>query len=162
MKSLKNQWKITRNLRKPIDFKGKVHGQVAVKHEMLIPKPGWAEHDAVDVWWGDFIRITKKLLSQSGVSSKQIASVAVSAIGPCMLPIDQDINPLCSGVLYGVDTRASEEINYLNNLIGEKAIFDFGGNVLTSQSIGPKILWLKNRHPVIFEKTYKIVTLKAF
>ncbi|MED5532223.1 MAG: FGGY family carbohydrate kinase, partial [Pseudomonadota bacterium] len=43
------------------DFKGKVHGQAAVKHEMLIPKPGWAEHDAVDVWWGDFIRITKKL-----------------------------------------------------------------------------------------------------
>ena len=144
------------------DFKGKVYGQAAVKHEMLVPKPGWAEHDAVDVWWGDFIRITKKLLSQSGVSSKQIASVAVSAIGPCMLPIDQDTNPLCSGVLYGVDTRASEEINYLNNLIGEKAIFDFGGNVLTSQSIGPKILWLKNQHPVIFEKTHKIVTSTTF
>ena len=38
----------------------------------------------------------------------------LSAIGPCMLPIDKDVSPLYSGVLYGVDTRATEEINYLN------------------------------------------------
>ena len=40
------------------DFRGAVHGQVAVKHDMLIPKVGWAEHDPMDVWWGDFVRST--------------------------------------------------------------------------------------------------------
>ena len=41
------------------DSKGNLHGQVAVKHEMIIPKQGWAEHDPMDVWWGDFTRITR-------------------------------------------------------------------------------------------------------
>jgi xylulokinase len=144
------------------DCKGSVYCQAAVKHELCIPKPGWAEHDPLDVWWGDFIKITKMLLSQRDVSSKKIASIAISAIGPCMLPIDQDAKPLYSGVLYGVDTRASDEINYLNDLIGKDSIFDFGGNVLTSQSIGPKILWLKKQHPTIFEKANKIVTSTTF
>jgi xylulokinase len=144
------------------DRHGKVHSQAFVKHEMLVPKPGWAEHDPMDVWWGDFVRITKALLGQTGISSKRIASVAVSAIGPCMLPIDEQCNPLYSGVLYGVDTRASEEINYLNDLIGSEPIFDFGGNALTSQSIGPKILWLKREHPDIYKKMHKIVTSTTF
>ena len=67
------------------DNEGVIRGKAAVKHEMLIPRPGWAEHDPVDVWWGDFIRITKSLLSQKDIASKNIVSVAVSAIGPCML-----------------------------------------------------------------------------
>ena len=87
-----------------------------------------------------------------------IESVAVSAIGPCMLPVDKDVNPLYSGVLYGIDTRAKEEINYINRIIGEDEIFEFGGNTLTSQSIGPKILWLKNNYPEIYKKSDKIVT----
>ena len=41
------------------DCKGSVYCQAAVKHELCIPKPGWAEHDPLDVWWGDFIKITK-------------------------------------------------------------------------------------------------------
>ena len=58
--------------------------------------------------------------------------------------------------------RATEEINYLNNLIGKKNIFEFGGNALTSQSIGPKILWLKREHPDIFKKAHKIVTSTTY
>ena len=144
------------------DSKGNLHGQVAVKHEMIIPKQGWAEHDPMDVWWGDFTRITRMILNDGNISSKQIASVAVSAIGPCMLPIDRYTNPLYSGVLYGVDTRASEEINYLNQIIGKENILKFGGNSLTSQSIGPKILWLKKQYPEIYREAHKIVTSTTF
>ena len=36
-------------------------------------------------------------------------------------------------------------------------IFNFGGNALTSQSIGPKILWLKTHHPDIYQKAEKIL-----
>ena len=35
---------------------------VSVPHTMENPQPGWFEHDAEGVWWGDFCKITKKLL----------------------------------------------------------------------------------------------------
>ena len=121
-----------------------------------------AEHSPDDVWWGDFVNIARQLLNDKDISPDQISSIAVSAIGPCMLPIDKDASPLYTGVLYGVDTRATEEINYLNNKIGADKIFKFGGNALTSQSIGPKILWLKNNHFEIYNKAAKIVTSTTF
>ena len=145
-----------------VDDEGIIHNQAAIKHEMIIPKSGWAEHSAMDVWWGDFVNITKQLLKNKKISVDRIKSVAVSAIGPCMLPIDKDANPLYSGVLYGIDTRAKEEIKYINRIIGEEEIFGFGGNALTSQSIGPKILWLKNNYPEIYKKSDKIVTSTTF
>ena len=145
-----------------VDVDGNIHNQESIKHEMLVPKPGWAEHSPEDVWWGDFTEISKQLLKKRDIFPDQISSIAVSAIGPCMLPIDKNVSPLYSGVLYGVDGRASNEIDHLNNSIGDEKIFKFGGNSLTSQSIGPKILWLKKNHPEIFKNTDKIVTSTSF
>ena len=70
------------------------------------------------------------------------------------------LTPLMNAVLYGVDTRAHKEIEYLNKKIGINKIFEFNGNALSSQQIGPKILWLKNNKPEIFEKTHKIINVR--
>ena len=93
-----------------------------------------------------------KLLADSGVAPTDIRAVAASAIGPCMLPVDADGEPLMNAVLYGVDTRAATEIEELTARIGEDVLLDRCGNALTSQSVGPKILWLKRNRPEIFAK----------
>ncbi|MBT8426002.1 MAG: FGGY-family carbohydrate kinase [Silicimonas sp.] len=141
---------------------GAIIGQSAHPHEMIVPRPGWAEHRPEEDWWGDTVRIVRALLAESGVAPGEIAAVAASAIGPCMLPVDADGAPLMNGVLYGVDTRSEKEIADLNAEIGEDRILATCGNALTSQSVGPKILWLKRTHPEIFEKTARILTSTSF
>ena len=42
-----------------------------------------------------------------------------------MLPLDKDGEPLMNAVLYGVDTRAHNEIEILNSSIGEEKIMKF-------------------------------------
>lgn len=144
------------------DSKGEIIAEAQRPHDMLVPRPGWAEHRPEEDWWGDFVHVTRALLAQSGVSPGDIAGVAVSAIGPCMLAVDAAGAPLMNGVLYGVDTRASAEIAELNARVGEDVILDRCGNALTSQSVGPKILWLKRNRPEIFEKTAKVLTSTSF
>lgn len=141
---------------------GRIVAQAACPHRMLVPRPGRAEHRAEEDWWGDFVFITRKLIADSGVDAHAIRAVATSAIGPCMLPVDAHGSPLMNGVLYGVDTRASAEIADLNASIGEAAILKRCGNQLTSQSVGPKILWLRRTHPDIWAKTDKILTSTSF
>ena len=143
-----------------VDFSGRIVAQAARGHEMIVPRAGWAEHRAEEDWWGDFVFITKALLA--GVDAAEVKAVACSAIGPCMLPVDAAGGPLMNGVLYGVDTRAAEEIALLNKALGEDVILARCGNALTSQSVGPKILWLRRNHPEIWEKTAKIVTSTTF
>ncbi|WP_413718217.1 FGGY-family carbohydrate kinase [Silicimonas sp. MF1-12-2] len=141
---------------------GAIIAQAAHPHEMLVPQPGWAEHRPEEDWWGDTVRIIRRLLTESGVDPAGIVAVATSAIGPCMLPVGADGKPLMNGVLYGVDTRAEREIADLNAEIGEAAILEVCGNALTSQSVGPKILWLRRRHPEIFAQTAKVLSSTSF
>lgn len=93
---------------------GRIVAQASRPHKMIVLQPGWAEHRADEDWWGDFVFITRALLAESRVPPEQIAGIAASAIGPCMVPLDANGRPLMNGVLYGVDTRAVEEIADLN------------------------------------------------
>ncbi len=79
-----------------------------------------------------------------------------------MLPVDSDGAPLMNAVLYGVDTRASREIEDLTALIGADAIFARCGNALTSQAVGPKILWLKRNRPDVYAKARKFLNATSF
>ncbi len=145
-----------------VDETGRVAAQAARPHQMIVPQPGWAEHRPDEDWWGDFVYITQALLDESRIDPGAIKAVATSAIGPCMLPVDIDGTPLMNGVLYGVDTRATKEIDDLNARLGEEAILNHSGNALTSQAVGPKILWFKRNHPELWSKTHKILTATSY
>lgn len=145
-----------------VDANGTIVATASRPHQMIVPRPGWAEHRAQEDWWDDFTHICRALLAQSGIDPKTIRAVATSAIGPCMLPVDAAGTPLMNGVLYGVDTRATDEIALLNEEITAPTIFARCGNALTSQSVGPKILWLKRNHPDLWARTAKILTSTSY
>jgi xylulokinase len=111
-----------------VDSAGRIVAEARHPHRMLVPQPGWAEHDAEVDWWGDFVTITKSILATPGVRAADIACIATSAIGPCMLPVNAAGHPLTNGVLYGVDTRAAAEIEELTARIGATTILECCGN----------------------------------
>jgi xylulokinase len=145
-----------------VDGSGRIVASAARPHRMIVPQPGWAEHRAREDWWGDFVAVTRELLAMSGVPSSSIRAVACSAIGPCMLPVDADGEPLSNAVLYGVDTRASRQIAELDARIGRDTVLDRCGNALTSQSVGPKILWLKQERPELHERAAKFLNSTSY
>jgi xylulokinase len=145
-----------------VDAAGGVTATATRPHAMLVPQPGWAEHRPDEDWWGDFAAIARELVSVSGLDPLAIDAVAASAIGPCMLPVDGQGAPLMNGVLYGVDTRASAQIAALNERIGEAAILEACGNALTSQMVGPKILWLKETYPDLYARTARVLSSASY
>jgi xylulokinase len=64
-----------------------------VDHDMAIPHPGWAEQDADQVWWHDVVVLCQALLDGRPYRGDDVAGVAVSAIGPCLLPLDAHDRP---------------------------------------------------------------------
>lgn len=141
---------------------GEVLKQHVVQHGMDVPRAGWAEQDADAVWWSDFVSISRILLDGSPYKGTDVAGVAVSAIGPCLLPLDAKGRPLRKGILYGVDTRARNEISELNDRLGADEIFRFSGMALTSQAVGPKILWLQKNEPEVWSATRTLTTASSY
>jgi xylulokinase len=138
------------------DTSGAIVAMATRPHRMIVPRPGWAEHRADEDWWADFTAISRELLE--GRDPREVTAVACSAIGPCMLPVDAAGTPLMNAVLYGVDTRAAAEIAELTAAIGADVLLERCGNALTSQSVGPKILWLRRNRPDLWARTDRVVT----
>jgi xylulokinase len=117
--------------------------KAAVPHAMQLSRPGWAEMDADAVWWGDVVALCRQLTTQ--VDPSLIGGVCISGVGPCFLPCDGDGQPLRHGILYGIDTRATDEIRELTDRYGADEILRRGGTALSTQAIGPKMLWTPPR-----------------
>jgi xylulokinase len=141
---------------------GQLAASHTVEHGLDMPKPGYFEHDAEKVWWHDFVEFVKNLFLKSGVRPGQIAGVGASAIGPCVLPIDDQGQPLRNGILYGIDSRAEKEIQYLEEALGKEKIFEKCAVRLSAQASGPKILWIRNHEPEVFKKARWFLTSQAY
>jgi xylulokinase len=141
---------------------GTILASAVRSHQLIVPQAGWAEHRAEEDWWGDFVWLVRRLIEDGGVAPSAIKAVGTSAIGPCMLPVDVEGAPLMNAVLYGVDTRAAREIDDLTVAIGAETILERCGNALTSQSAGPKILWLKRNRPETYARAHKFLNATSF
>ncbi|MGH3983465.1 MAG: FGGY-family carbohydrate kinase [Pseudonocardiaceae bacterium] len=138
---------------------GTVVATAARAHEVSMPHPGWVEHDPQAVWWADFAAISNEL---TAVAPEPVAAVGISGIGPCLLPVDSEDRPLRPAILYGVDTRARVEIDELTQALGEQAILERCGSVLTSQAVGPKLAWLRANEPEIWTATRRFLMASSF
>lgn len=141
---------------------GTVLAQAAIPHGVSMPHPGWVEQDAETIWWGEFVQIVKELLQESGVATQNILGVGVSGIGPCVLPVDEAFNPLRPAILYGIDTRATAEIEQYLQELGREEVFRRAGCELSSSAVAPKILWLYNNEPEIYRRSRWLLTCQNF
>ena len=78
----------------------------------------------------------------------KIAAVAVSTISPAVVAVGKDDRALRPAILYGIDTRASKEIEELSA---------HSGLALDSQSAAPKVLWIRRNEPEVWARTQRIV-----
>jgi xylulokinase len=118
-------------------------------HKLSFPQPGRAEHDAERIWWDDVRSLCAELLP----AATGLRGISVSGIGPCLLPCDRSVRPLRPAILYGIDTRATAEICALEERYGADAILARSGSALSSQAVGPKLLWLRRNEPDVWSRT---------
>ncbi|HEY5821854.1 MAG TPA: FGGY-family carbohydrate kinase [Propionibacteriaceae bacterium] len=118
-------------------------------HEISLPRPGWAEVDAERVWWGDVRDICQTLVR---TAPGPVVGVCVSGVGPSLVLCDAELTPLRPAILYGIDSRATEQIEVLNHRYGHEEILTNGGKFLTSQALGPKLEWVRQHEPEVWRR----------
>ena len=141
---------------------GHVVAHCAVDHAVSRPFPGWAEQDADKVWWNDVARLIRGLLRQCSIDPSEVAAVGVSALGPAMVPVNDEGRPLRPGMLYGIDTRAQAEIERLNRELGWDTPDAPLASRLQAQSVAPKVMWFRDHEPEFWRKTSKILGATSY
>lgn len=133
------------------------------EHSLIMPAPGFAEHDPTGQWWADFVGIIEEVKYKAAVKAEQIAAIGVSTIMAAVTFLDEDLNPLRNAILYGIDSRSSRQAEDLTERIGRDRL----GKVckidsLSTESFGPKILWVRENEPGVYEKTKHITFASGF
>ncbi|MDQ1580990.1 MAG: xylulokinase [Microbacteriaceae bacterium] len=131
---------------------GAVVASATREHSVSRPHPQQVEMDA-SVWWDEFVSITRELVA---LSPGPIEAVGVSGMGPCVALTDDKGSPLRPAILYGIDTRAVEQIARLNGELGQETIVETCGSALSTQSVGPKLLWISENEPEIAARTRRL------
>ena len=145
-----------------VDENFRVAADVSVPHTMDNPKLGYFEHDAEEVWWGDFCKISRGLLRESGAAPEDVACVGASALGTDCLPVDENCRPLRPAILYGIDARAEAEAAWLTEHYGAERVQQLFGHPICSGDTATKILWIKNNEPEVCRRTHKFLTGSSF
>lgn len=128
-----------------VDFGGRIHATAVRDHDVNRPSPGQVEMDSA-IWWQEFIEISRELTATDNV---RVVGVGVSGMGPCVLIADEHAKALRPAILYGIDARALEQIDYLNQSFGEQSIVKRCGSALSTQAVGPKLAWLTVHEPEV-------------
>ena len=87
--------------------------------------------------------------------------MSISAQGISFVPVDQACTPLRNALSW-LDTRAKEQRNRLLRTFDEKTLFSISGKRVNEAYVLPKLLWVKEREPQIYAKTYKFVMALDF
>ena len=124
--------------------------------EMVIvaEQTGWAEQDP-NLWWKNIGQVTKKLLTQTGVSSKKIKGIGIAYQMHGMVVVDKNQQVLRPSIIW-CDSRAVAIGNETFKGVGEDKcvsnLLNSPGNFTLS-----KLKWVKENEPKIFEKVAKLM-----
>ena len=142
---------------------GTIRATATRTHEVRRPHPGHVEMDA-GTWWDEAVSIIGELLAAAAAPPpERIAAVGVSGMGPCVVIADEAGTPLRPGILYGVDSRATEQIARLTaELGGAGAIRERCGSALSTQSAGPKLAWLADHEPEAWARARRLFMPASF
>lgn len=141
-----------------IDDQCQIKAFHAEKHTMENPQDGYFEHDAEKVWWGDFCKVSRALIAEAGIDASEIECVCPSTLGSDCLPVDEQCRPLRKAILYGIDSRAQAEIEWMTKYYGEEKVNKLFGRPIVTGDVAAKILWIKNHEPEVYSRTYKFLT----
>ena len=135
-----------------VSLEGTVLDVAVREHSVQRPAPGHVEMDA-RIWWAEFVSIARQLVAAADV---EVTAIGVSGMGPCVVLTDERGRPVRPAILYGVDTRAEQQIERLTAELGAAEILERSGCVLSSQAAGPKVAWIAEHEPEAYARARRL------
>lgn len=140
-----------------MNSKGELVKSVSKEYPLYFPHSGWSEQNPTD--W--FLAVKEGLKEICEGADDKIAGISFGGQMHGLVILDKDDNVLRPAILWN-DNRSTKETDYLNNVISKEKLSKLTANIAFAGFSAPKILWVKNNEPEIFEKISKIMLPKDY
>jgi xylulokinase len=129
---------------------GKLISEAYQGYPIDYPHPLRAEQP-VERWLDALTLSLRRLLSQSGTAPRNIRALGIAAQVDGVIPIDAAGEPLHPAIIW-MDRRAGTQCERVRQGFEDEKIFHTTGLNLDPSHVAPKIRWLADHHPEIYER----------
>jgi xylulokinase len=143
------------------DTEGKIIGLDSEVYGVNYPRPSWAEQDP-EIWWRAIVNTTRRVMRKIGVSPSDVVALSLDAMMITALPVDRQGKALRPAIIW-LDVRAGEQADWCLEKFDLMKLLEMGMIPPASEKdVIPKILWIKEKEPEIFNRTYKFIDVKDY
>ena len=140
---------------------GTIAATNTVPYPTYYPNPSWVEQVPTD-YWNAVCKSTKAILADKGVDPSEIKGVVFSTQSMGLIPMDSEGNNLYNNITW-VDGRAEKQAQSIMRKLGGKRLFTMvAGTPIMGKDVVSKIVWIKEKHPEIYEKTKYFLDVNGY
>jgi xylulokinase len=143
------------------DEKGKVLETAMAEHPISSPKPGWSEQSPLD-WWKATCAATKAVLQKAKVKPKDVGGIGLSGQMHGSVFLGDGEKPLRPALLWNDQRTAKQCAEIESKAGGRERLIELVANPALTGFTAPKILWVRENEPRVYEKTKHILLPKDY
>lgn len=139
-----------------VSLEGALLGSALVEYGVKHPRPSWAEQWP-QVWEDAVYNAIKGSIEKAGIAPSDVAGACISGLyGGSGIPVDKKFNPLRPCLIW-MDRRAADEVKWIKENTDLDKVFETTGNYVDTYFGYPKILWIKDKEPQLWNRTHKLI-----
>jgi xylulokinase len=139
---------------------GEVVASAMTEHPMYTPHPQWAEQNPQD-WWQATVESIRRVLAESGANPNQVVGVGLTGQMHGLVLLDKDGAVLRPCIMWN-DQRTGSQCAWITDKVGAKRVLQLTGNPVLPGFTAPKIVWVREHEPEVYEKVAQVLLPKDY
>ncbi len=130
---------------------GQVRGLAQTPFQQIFPKPGWVEHDPIEIWSSQF-GVAMEALAQAGVNAESIAAIGITNQRETTIVWDRKTGEPVYNAIVWQDRRTAAFCDSLRDEGHAALIQQRTGLVIDAYFSGSKLRWILDHVPGVRER----------
>lgn len=143
-----------------MDAEGSIVATGRSEYDFDTPKPLWSEQSP-ELWWQATVVAINQAIMAGGISPVNVRGIGLTGQMHGLVMLDGNGDVLRPSILWN-DQRTQAECDEIRNRIGRSKLIATTGNDALTGFTAPKILWVKNHEPEVFDRTEHVLLPKDY
>jgi xylulokinase len=143
-----------------VDESGAVLGVGTAEYGFEVPRPLWSEQDP-RLWWDGAVAAIHSVLASTGLTAADIACVGLTGQMHGAVLLDRQGTVLRPAILWN-DQRTAAECDAIRQAVGRERLISITGNDALTGFTAPKLVWVRNHEPDIWNRIAHVLLPKDY
>ncbi|MDX3075320.1 glycerol kinase GlpK [Streptomyces sp. NPDC088354] len=133
------------------DHRGRLVSVAQREHQQHFPKPGWVEHDALEIW-RNLQRIVPQALSEADITPEEVAAIGIANQRETTVLWDRATGTPLGRAIVWQDTRTARQVDELSLEPGSEFFMERCGLPPSTYFSAPRLRWSFENSPGLRER----------